>query len=59
MIIFQEKVSDTKRNRQELNKMLDILQPGNVIIVTDLTRLSCLTKDLFKIVDIINSKSNN
>lgn len=54
--IFQEKVTGTKRNRQELNHMLDILRPGDVVIVNDLTRLSRSTKDLFEIVEIINNK---
>lgn len=55
-IIFQEKVTGTKRNRQELNKMLDTLQPNDIVIVTDLTRLSRSTKDLFEIVETINNK---
>ena len=54
--IFNEKVNGTKRNRQELNKMLDTLQPNDVVIVTDLTRLSRSTKDLFEIVETIHSK---
>ena len=54
--IFEEKVTGTKRNRQELDKMLDQLRQGDVVIVTDLTRLSRSTKDLFEIVEIINSK---
>ena len=54
--IFEEKVTGTKRNRQELDKMLDTLRKGDIIIVTDLTRLSRSTKDLFQIVETINSK---
>ena len=54
--IFEEKVTGTKRERQELNKMLDMLRPGDVVIVTDLTRLSRSTKDLFDIVSTIESK---
>ncbi len=54
--IFEEKITGTKRNRQELDKMLDMLRPGDVVIVTDLTRLSRSTKDLFDIVSTIESK---
>ena len=54
--IFEEKITGTKRERQELNKMLDMLRAGDVVIVTDLTRLSRSTKDLFEIVESIHSK---
>lgn len=56
--IFEEKVTGTKRERIELNKMLDILRPNDIVIVTDLTRLSRSTKDLFDIVSIIESKGS-
>lgn len=36
--------------------MLDTLKQGDVVIVTDLTRLSRSTKDLFEIVETIESK---
>ena len=54
--IFEEKITGTKRERPELNKMLDMLRQGDVVVVTDLTRLSRSTKDLFEIVEIIHSK---
>ncbi len=54
--IFEEKVTGTKRERQQLNNMLDQLRKGDVVIVADLTRLSRSTKDLFEIVETINSK---
>jgi len=54
--IFEEKVTGTKINREELNRMLDMLREGDVVIVTDLTRLSRSTKDLFDIVSTIESK---
>ena len=54
--IFAEKVTGTKKERIELNKMLDMLRKGDVVIVTDLTRLSRSTKDLFEIVETIESK---
>lgn len=54
--IFEEKVTGTKRERVELDKMLDQLRQGDIVIVTDLTRLSRSTKDLFDIVSAIESK---
>lgn len=54
--IFEEKETGTKRERPELNRMLDMLREGDVVIVAELTRLSRSTKDLFDIVEIIHSK---
>lgn len=54
--IFEEKVTGTKRERKELDKMLEQLRPNDIVVVTDLTRLSRSTKDLFEIVEIIESK---
>lgn len=57
--IFYEKVTGTKRNRPELNKMLEFLREGDTVIVTDLTRLSRSTKDLIEIAELIGSKGAN
>lgn len=54
--IFEEKVTGTKRERKELDKMLEQLRPNDIVVVTDLTRLSRSTKDLFSIVEIIENK---
>lgn len=54
--IFEEKVTGTKRERVELDKMLEQLRPNDIVVVSDLTRLSRSTKDLFEIVEIIESK---
>ena len=54
--IFEEKETGTKRERIELNRMLDTLREGDVVIVAELTRLSRSTKDLFDIVEIIHNK---
>ena len=43
--IVQEKITGTKANRPELNRMLDKLRKGDVILVSDLTRLSKRTKE--------------
>ena len=39
--------------------MLEHIRPGDTIIITDLTRLSRSTKDLFKLVEQIESKGAN
>lgn len=53
--IYQEKVTGTKRDREELNKMLAELQTGETVIVSELSRLSRSTKDLFEVVDKIHA----
>ena len=55
--IFQEKVTGSKKERPELDKLLDQLRSGDVIVVTELTRLSRSIKDLFSLMDTIHRKS--
>ncbi|MED1202563.1 recombinase family protein [Heyndrickxia acidicola] len=57
--VFFEKVTGTKRERPELNHLLDQLRAGDEVIITDLTRLSRSTKDLIEIVELIGSKGAN
>lgn len=57
--IYMEKITGTKRDREQLNKMLDELQENDVVIVSDLTRISRSTKDLLDIVAAIKSKGAN
>ncbi|WP_242686507.1 recombinase family protein [Bacillus cereus] len=54
--IFFEKVTGTKRNRPELNSMLEFLRSEDTVVVTDLTRLSRSTKDLIEITERISQK---
>ncbi|MEH7114520.1 recombinase family protein [Neobacillus niacini] len=58
-IIYQEKVSGATTNRPELQKMLEELQKGDTVIVSDLTRISRSTKDLFELVDQFKEKGAN
>lgn len=57
--IIQEKVSGIKYSRPELFKLLDKLRKGDIILITDLTRLSRSTKDLFSLVELIEKKGAN
>ncbi|GMQ61391.1 recombinase family protein [Vallitalea maricola] len=58
-IVYQEKVSGSTMNREELKKMLNELHKGDIIYVTDLTRITRSTKDLFLLVDEIRNKGAN
>ena len=53
--IYEEKASGTKRDREELNRMLDALREGDVVVITELSRLSRSVKDLFDIVEKIHN----
>lgn len=57
--MFFEKVTGTKRDRLELNRMLEFLRNGDTVVVTDLTRLSRSTKDLIEIAELISRKGAN
>lgn len=58
-IIFKEIVTGTKLERKELYRLLEHLRPKDIVIVSELTRLSRSTKDLFKIVETIELKGAN
>jgi DNA invertase Pin-like site-specific DNA recombinase len=54
--IYQEKTTGTKRDRPELNRLLEGLKAGDTVIVDELTRLSRSSKDLFNLVELIQAK---
>jgi len=54
--IYKEKITGSKKDRPELDKLLEDLRSGDTIIVSDLTRLSRSTKDLFNLVEQIEGK---
>lgn len=55
-IIFEEKVSGAAKDREQLQKMLENLQEGDIIYVTDLTRITRSTQNLFELIDLIRRK---
>jgi DNA invertase Pin-like site-specific DNA recombinase len=57
--IFEEKVTGTIKERPELNKLLDHLREGDIVIISELTRLSRSVKDLFNLVEQIEIKGAN
>ncbi len=51
--IYKEKMTGTKKDREELTRMIDELENGGIVIITDLTRISRSTKDLLDIIERI------
>ncbi|MGN8097694.1 recombinase family protein [Methylobacterium sp. 22177] len=49
--IFAEKITGAKRDRVELDRMLDHLRAGDVVVVTRLDRLARNTRDLLDIAE--------
>lgn len=54
--IYQEKLSGTTKNRPALTKMIDELQTNDIVVVSDITRISRSTKDLLDIMGQIKAK---
>ena len=54
--IYREKTSGCTTNRIVLQEMLGELQEGDIIVVTDLTRITRSTQDLFSLLELIKSK---
>ncbi|GAA4823138.1 hypothetical protein GCM10011365_25570 [Marinicella pacifica] len=55
--IYQEKLSGITAQRPELNKCLDYVRDGDVLVITKLDRLARSTLDLHKIVHNLNQKN--
>ncbi|MBC7836427.1 recombinase family protein [Acetobacteraceae bacterium] len=54
--LFQEKVTGAERNRPQLDKLLQSVSPGDIIVVTSLDRLARSTHDLFSITQTLEAK---
>ncbi len=57
--IYNEKMTGTKRNRSELEKLLERLTEGDTVVVESLSRLGRSTKDLIWLMETFNSKGVN
>ena len=57
--IFNEKMTGTKRNRPELEKLLERLTEGDTVVVESLSRLGRSTKDLIWLMETFNEKGVN
>lgn len=53
--IYQEKMTGTKKNRPELDKLLNVLQPGDTVVVESLSRLGRSVKNLSELMERFNS----
>lgn len=54
--IYWEYESGTKVNRVELEKLLDIVEQGDTIIVTEVSRITRSTKQLCEIIELVKQK---
>ena len=57
--IYNEKMTGTKRDRPELEKMLDRMTEGDIVVIESLSRLGRATKDLIELTEIFHSKGVN
>ncbi|MEW5594745.1 recombinase family protein [Peribacillus frigoritolerans] len=53
---FIEKISGASMDRPELQRMLEELEEGDIVIIHEISRLSRSTKDLLTIVEMIQRK---
>ena len=53
--IFNEKMTGTKRDRPELNKLLDRMMEGDTVVIESLSRLGRSTKDLIELVELFRA----
>lgn len=54
--IYREYESGTKVDRVELQKLLDIVKPGDTIIATEVSRITRSTKQLCDIIEIAKTR---
>lgn len=54
--VFIDRMSGSKRNRPELDRMLEYVREGDVVEVESLSRLARSTKDLLSIVETLREK---
>lgn len=58
-IIYNEKMTGTKRDRPELNKLLDRMTAGDTVVIESLSRLGRSTKDLIELCELFESRKVN
>ncbi|MCS3901741.1 recombinase family protein [Methanococcus voltae] len=54
--IYFEKISGGKSERPEFNKMMETIRENDIVVVSDLTRLSRSMKDLITTMELFKSK---
>jgi DNA invertase Pin-like site-specific DNA recombinase len=53
--IYQEKISGAKRERPELQRMLDHLRPNDIVVVWKLDRIARSSRNFWEIMDTIGT----
>lgn len=56
-ILFCEKMSGTKKNRPELNRMLGTVKSGDTIVIESLSRLGRSVKNLAELIEFFNENN--
>ena len=57
--IYSEKVTGTRKERPELNRMLNELSEGDTVVVESLSRLGRSTKNLIELMELFNERGVN
>jgi DNA invertase Pin-like site-specific DNA recombinase len=57
--IYNEKMTRTKRDRPELDKMLDRMTEGDTVVIESLSRLGRSTKDLIELTELFHQRGVN
>lgn len=55
-VIYNEKMTGTKRDRPELSKLLDRMTEGDTVVIESLSRLGRSTKDLIELTELFQGK---
>ena len=55
--ILQEKITGTKLERKEFNRLISLLQPGDTIVVTKLDRFARSTRDALSVINQLFQKN--
>lgn len=58
-MIFNEKMTGTKKDRPELKRMLERMTAGDIVVIESLSRLGRSTKDLIELTELFQSKGVN
>ena len=57
--LYSEKMTGTKRDRPELQRLLNTLSEGDTVVVESLSRLGRSTKNLIELMELFNEKGVN
>lgn len=55
-VIYNEKMTGTKKDRPELTKLLERITKGDMVVIESLSRLGRSTKDLIELTELFKSK---